>query len=169
MGWRCGLCNEEHDELPFAYGAEAPWRMLVPEDEFDDRVELHDSVCVIDGEHFFVRGKIELPVHGHAEPFQWSVWCSVSKDSFHRMMDMWEDPERVHAEPYFGWLSTSLPMYDPGTLNLKTKLHEREPGTIPLVELEPTDHPLAVEQREGISMERVEYFAHALLGHGRST
>jgi len=35
------------------------------------------------------------------------------------------------------------------------------------VELESTDHPLAVEQREGITMDRVQEIAEALL-HGNS-
>ena len=129
------------------------------------RVMLDDSLCVVDTQHFFVRGHIRLPIRDHDEPFAWSVWCSVCKESFGRMMKLWDDPDRVHAEPYFAWLSTHLPLYEPATLHLKTKLHEREPGTIPLVELEPTDHPLAVEQREGITMDRVKHIAHFVLGH----
>jgi hypothetical protein len=41
--------------------------------------------------------------------------------------------------------------------------HDGEPvGQRPLVELEPTDHPLAVEQREGITIARVQEFAELL-------
>ena len=43
----------------------------------------------------------------------------------------------------------------PDTLNLKTMVYLRNDGVRPSIELEPTDHPLAVEQREGISMTRV--------------
>ena len=59
---------------------------------------------------------------------------------------------------YFGWLSNSLPDY-PETLSLKTSVHTRDLGLRPLIELEPTDHPLAVEQREGITMARVRQIA----------
>ncbi|MBX2802541.1 MAG: DUF2199 domain-containing protein [Myxococcales bacterium] len=165
MRWQCALCGEAHDELPTVFGAEAPWRLLVPEAEFAQRVKLDDSVCVVDDEHFFMRGQIHLPIHAHDEPFIWSVWCSVSTDSFHRMIRTWDDPDRVKEPPVFGWLHTSLPLYEPDTLHLKTMLHEREPGVVPRVEVEPTDHPLAVEQRQGISMARVEEMAHILLGH----
>jgi hypothetical protein len=34
-----------------------------------------------------------------------------------------------------------------------------ELGIVPYIELEPTDHPLALEQREGITMERVKELA----------
>jgi hypothetical protein len=40
-------------------------------------------------------------------------------------------------------------------VNLKTMVHLRDNGLRPLVELEPTDHPLAVEQRTGITLECV--------------
>lgn len=52
-----------------------------------------------------------------------------------------------------GWLNVRLPY--PDTFNMKTNLHLRDDGQDPLVELEPTDHPLAVEQRNGITVDRV--------------
>jgi hypothetical protein len=60
-------------------------------------------------------------------------------------------------EPMFGWLSTSIPCY-PETINLKTMVHTRSVGVRPYIELEPTEHqhPLAIEQREGIAIERVK-------------
>lgn len=38
---------------------------------------------------------------------------------------------------------------------MKTMVHLRDNGIRPFIELEPTDHPLAVEQREGITVERL--------------
>jgi hypothetical protein len=49
---------------------------------------------------------------------------------------------------------TELPCY-PSTISLKTRVHLRNNGVRPFVELEPTDHPLAVEQRTGITAARV--------------
>ena len=45
------------------------------------------------------------------------------------------------------------------TTRLATNLHTQPVGTRPFIEVEPTDHPLAVEQREGITMARVRGFA----------
>lgn len=163
--WACGLCSEEHDELPTVYGAEAPWRQLgVQPEELEARAQLNADLCVIDGKHFFIRGHVELPIEGAHEPFAWSVWCSLSLASFERMMATWDDDDRDEAEPYFGWLCTALPTYS-STLHLKTHMVSRKPGLVPLVLLERTDHPLAVEQREGITMRRVEEIAHVVLGH----
>jgi hypothetical protein len=58
-----------------------------------------------------------------------------------------------------GWLMANLSCYEPSTLNLATVVHTRPVGLRPLVELEPTDHPLAVEQREGITLARVQEIA----------
>jgi hypothetical protein len=42
-------------------------------------------------------------------------------------------------------------------------VHLRSGGRRPAIELEPTDHPLAIEQREGISIARVEEIAAQLM------
>ena len=131
----------------------------------DDDSDLSSDQCVIKGEWFFVHGLIEIPVIDGDEPFSWGVWVSLSKENYDRMAELWDSPGREHEPPYFGWLSTQLPVYSPATLNLKTHLHTRPVGERPFIELEPTDHPLAVEQRLGITRARVAEFADILL-HG---
>lgn len=66
-------------------------------------------------------------------------------------------------KPYFGWLSTELALYSESTTNLKTNAHTRPGGKRPFIELEPTDHPLAVEQRAGITQDRIREIAIAVL------
>jgi hypothetical protein len=165
-GYQCRGCGEWHDELPLHYGAAAPLAYFgVPYDERDARCELNRDLCVIDGQHFFIVGNLEIPVTGlDDEKFSWDVWVSLSRDNFIRAHEVWNDPDRSSEPPYFGWLSTRLPGY-PDTINLKTHVHTREIGRRPFVELEPTDHPLAVEQRTGITWERVQEIAELVL-HG---
>jgi len=52
-----------------SYGAEAPayWEAIPPE-ERQARGELSSDQCVID-EHFFILGRLELPIVGEPEPF----------------------------------------------------------------------------------------------------
>jgi hypothetical protein len=47
-------------------------------------------------------------------------------------------------------------------------LHTREVGRRPSILLEPTDHPLAVEQRDGIPPHRMVEIAQAHLGDAAS-
>ncbi len=86
----------------------------------------------------------------------------MSEKSYTEMHQHWDDSERVRFGPYFGWLCTRLPEY-PDTMYLKTMVHQRAVGQRPTVELEPTDHPLALEQRHGISPERLRQIAEKLL------
>lgn len=164
-GFLCGKCGQFHTELPMDFGADAPAAYYsIPPAERDDRCELTSDLCMIDAREFFVRGCLEIPVIDGPRPFVWGVWTSLSEANFQRMARMWESPERENEPPFFGWLCTSLPLY-PDTLLLKTNIHTRPIGTRPSVELEPTEHPLALEQRNGITMDRVREIAGLLL-HG---
>jgi len=167
LGYRCSRCGQWHDEVPFAYGWNAPdyWD---PAFASQGRGILGEEQCIIrdddDRENFFVRGRIVLPVIDANDDFEWGVWTTLAKEDFDRMDALWDEEGRPTEPPYFGWLATELPLY-PTTLNLKTHVHQQPVEQRPLVELEPTDHPLAIEQREGITLARVHEIAEELL-HG---
>jgi hypothetical protein len=131
-----------------------PWLRL-SEAERESRGEISSDTCIIDGREFFVLGCLEIPLTGRSDIFNWLVWVSVSEKSFERIMDLWETDIRDGEPPFFGWLSNNIGVY-PDTFALKTNLYLRNHGARPYIDLEPTRHPLAVEQREGISLKRVE-------------
>ncbi|MGC4118455.1 MAG: DUF2199 domain-containing protein [Myxococcales bacterium] len=154
MTFRCKSCGAMHDigDISFGAGAPAVWDLLSDEEKRNS--ELGGEQCVIndrDGNtSFFVRACLLIPIQGE-EPknFDWGVWASLSEKSFLEMSEHWEDPERVRLGPYFGWLHTPIPCY-PDTMYLKTMVHHRAVGKRPVVVLEPTDHLLALHQRQGI-------------------
>jgi hypothetical protein len=153
----CASCGIGHRQVPLS------WRMVRP----DLEVPLEAFMFSRDGElcrvgtDCFILANIELPITGADQQFVWTCWVSLSQQSFERIHSLWERPDRESQEPAFGWLCSSLPTYDPSTLKLKTRVHIRSMGERPWVELECTNHPLAIEQREGISMERVAKIYHA--------
>lgn len=137
------------------FGAAAPLSYYaISEGERELRCDLGSDDCVIDEEFFFVRGCIEVPVHGYSEPFVWGVWASLSEENFRTWVQVFGENHRSHIGPFFGWLDAWLKPY-PDTMNLKTMVHLRDDGIRPYIALEPTEHPLAVEQRSGISVDRV--------------
>ena len=136
--------------------------LLVPAEERERRIELSADACVIDSRWFFVRGCLDIPVRDHEEPLSWGVWCSLSGDNFLRYGELHGQVTRAAGESFFGWLCSSLPGY-PDTLQLKTMVRVRPWPTRPYVELEPTSHPLAVEQREGITLDRVREIAEQIM------
>jgi len=151
----CVAARDAQPALPMCLGAAAPaaWYGL-PEAERATRAVLNADQCIIDDAYFFVLGRIVLPVADNPEPFEWLAWVSVSRDSFDKMGAAWDSAGRERQPPYFGWLQSDLP-YDVPTLDMKTSVQTMPVGERPLIALEPTDHPLAVEQRDGITMARV--------------
>jgi hypothetical protein len=165
MPFECRTCGETHDGPPPAVGFPVPDPLLaVPEEDRARRALLSSDQCVIDDEHYFVLGCLEIPVQGGTDPFVWMVWTSLSRASFRRASDLWTTEGRESEPPYFGWLSSRIPGY-PDTTNLKCLVHTRPVGERPFVELEPTDHPLAVDQRRGIPRDRLNALVERAL-HG---
>jgi hypothetical protein len=162
--FRCTTCGELHVGMP-TFAAEKPLSYFaVPEADRTSRCALGTDYCVIDGTDFFVRGCIELRVHGYPQPFVWGVWVSLSKQSYDQWERVFHESRRSHVGPFFGWLDAWLKPY-PDTMNLKTRVHLRDDGVRPYIELEPTDHPLAVEQMNGISTDRVAEIYSQMVHH----
>jgi len=170
-GYVCSICGQYHQGLPLKYGNPAPALFYtIPEKERGKRVLISSDQCEIRGKKlfdekaFFIAGNIDIPIIGTEDKFQWTVWVSLSKKNYQRAIELWNQAGREKEPPYFGWLSTLLPLsLYPDTLNLKTNLHTQPVGIRPFIELEPTDHPLSVEQRNGISWERVQEIAELVL------
>ena len=166
LRWKCFSCDEWHTGpcLDFSYDAPYYWRndaeSVTGESEtFGDyefpKSFIDEDICILNGEQFFVRGTIHLPIIGTAETFRWGVWGSLSRASFEKLMAMYEDPKRAELDPMFSWLSSQIEEYE-NTLSLKMYAHIQEPNQRPNFELEPTDHPLSQEYHHGITPERVK-------------
>jgi hypothetical protein len=157
--YRCDVCGQVHEGPPLSYGFGGPVAYYqVPKWLRWYRCFLTTDTCRIDEKHFFILGNIRIPIVGSEKSFSWIAWVSLSKENFQRALDLWETPGREKEQAYFGWLSNSIPGY-PETTNLKTMVHTQSVGTRPEIELERTEHPLACEQRNGISWERVKELA----------
>jgi hypothetical protein len=168
MKFKCATCGKLHDLSEISFGADAPVQWSLVTDGERARSELTPEQCVLEsseGRHFFVRACLEIPIKESGRNFTWGVWVSLSEKSFSEMSAHWDDPERTKLGPYFGWLCTKVPEY-PDTVFLKTHVHQRPVGFRPLVELEATDHPLAVHQREGIGPAEMEAIVARVLHPG---
>ena len=161
--WRCASCGETHDELPAAALRTPDVWFHANEQEQAEEFELTTDTCVWKDEHFFVRCVLRLPLADRQGTFDFGVWSTLSRDNFSRYMELYESPERTSLGPMFGWLSNALPGY-PDTINMKCHVFPSEPGDRPVIELEPTDHPLAVQQQVGIRFEDAVAYCHEHLG-----
>lgn len=151
--FQCRTCGADHEGAP-SFSSDAPiYYRWLSEEERTQRALLDSDTCVIEDREFFIRVCLEVPIHGFDDPFLWGVWVSLSQKNFTRYLETWDAPDE--GDCYFGWFSTFLPYY-PDPLNLKTYVHPRANGLRPWIELEPTDHPLAVDYHQGITLARAQ-------------
>ena len=162
MPFHCPTCGGEHEGLPdLAFDLPLAVQQI-PEAEWGARVGLvGDDLCILDDEHFFIRGIIEVPIHDHPERFGLNVWVSQEQDNFWTYVDHYESSE---IGPFFGWLSNALDYGGEPVINLKTMAHFRGGSLRPSIEIEPTGHPLARDQRDGITLDRAWEMVHHYLG-----
>jgi hypothetical protein len=162
FGYECTGCGQYHVGMP-SFGWDWPAHYLgVPEAEREQRIVLTPDACVIDSQWFYVRGCLDVPVHGHRDPFTWGAWVSMSHDDFLAYAELHDAVNREPGARFVGWLSTAIPGY-PDTTNMPAALNIRPWPTRPFIELKPTAHPLAVEQREGITPVRVQEIAERVM------
>ena len=120
--------------------------------------KLTSDTCVIDDEDFFIRGVIEIPIHDYPENFGFGVWVSQKRENFENYLANFDSG---NIGPFFGWLSTSISYYKDDTLSLKAMTHFRGQGKRPRIELEPTDHPIFIDQQEGITLKKAWEIVHS--------
>jgi hypothetical protein len=162
-GFTCATCGHHHEELPLCFGAEVPeYYYSVPVAERDSRIEMTEDWCIVDEAHFFIRGRIEIPITDYSESLVWNVWTSLSEENFERSQELWHDPLRVQEKPYFGWLQTEIPGYE-YTLNCRTWVHTQPVGIIPQVVVFGDNHPLTQDQQNGITLERAKQIVELVL------
>jgi len=158
-GFKCAACGEIHNDLPHVVADRPVQYWDVPEGERDSRIILTEDTCEIDNEHFFVRGVIEIPVHHYAPGFGFGVWVSHKRENYQTYLN---NPDSADIGPFFGWLCTIIKFYERDTQLLKTMAHYRGNGLRPSIVLEPeSDHPLALDQREGITLEKAWQIVHS--------
>jgi hypothetical protein len=163
MTYKCSTCGETHDGLPDIGDDKPYYWYTIPEAERSSRAELTGDTCVIDGEDYFIRGVLYVPVHDYHRDFGFGVWVSQKKENFYAYLN---NPDSDQVGPYFGWLSSEINFYEESTLNLKTMAHFVGGGKRPTIEVEPSAHPLAVDQGEGITLARAWEIVHFYMSDG---
>jgi len=167
--WRCVGCDGvHHGLLDLAAFAPDPWPGDDRREENSDlRLDgdfLSEDFCVIDGCYFFVRGVLEIPVHGFAEKFGFGCWSTLSRPNFDKYVDGFDGGNFADWGPWSGWLGNQLADYigtDPEALWVYPQADRQRPT----FRVQDPEHPLAIDQEEGITPERLlEIFEQ--YGHG---
>lgn len=164
----CPCCGKAIVGLP-DLGYEAPaFYSDLPEAERAQRATLTSDLCAVDDEFFFIRALCQVPIEAAEQDFGWGVWVSLSQENYRRYKESFHDSDQSNLGAMFGWFSNRLPDY-PDTLSLQTTVVPQDGNQRPLVYINDVhaDHPLFVEQREGISQAKLaKIYAENLCGGG---
>ncbi len=162
----CEECGALHRGSP-SFSYREPFLYFdIPEAERARRIVIDDDCCTIDNEVFFIRGILEIPIDGAAEPFLWGLWVSQSADSFERYRDSFDRDQA--GDSRFGWLAVTMPAYGrsgPGESleNLACDVLWQGTDARPLIALHEGDHPLCRDFKAGISWDRAIEIARQIM------
>ena len=162
MGFTCDVCGETHagETRDIRMGLPQPI-FLLDEDEREQRSLVSDDSAVLHGENgdrFFVRALLELPIAGEDGYFGYGAWIEVSEPDFAALRELWDDDDGWRSEPVAGKLANELSPYA-FTEGLSLRIRLRDVELLPLVELQDGEHELVRAQRYGISPHRAHQLA----------
>lgn len=157
--WQCASCDEWH-EWPFDLAAFAPDPWQGPE-EYEhngalrlDGDFLSEDFCVLGGDHFLIRAVLTIPVIGLDEHFGFGCWSTLSRANFEKYLEGFDSIRPVQEELWSGWLCNQLADFvgvDPIALWVQLRPGRQRP----LLWVQDDDHPLAIAQTDGISVEHL--------------
>jgi hypothetical protein len=167
--WRCSICGMWHSglfDLACDHPESWPGGDKVPNEEMTwDLTSLCEDFCIVNGEHFFIRCVLDFPIVGApGERFGFGVWSAVREVDFVAYSKIFDDDEPGPAGPWLGRVANTLKGY-PETFNLKCKLYPQQNRRRPLGVIDRVRHPIRVEQRDGITFDRILEL-YDLNGHG---
>jgi len=154
-GYSCEICGRFHagQYISLAFDSPDPYARLTESGK--SHAYLGTDDCVVGGDEYYLRAIIELPIIEVNEVFLWGAWVRVWQKDYEEFVDHFQVRGREEMiGPYKGRLANNLPGYESGTLNLKCSVQIAPVGSRPILLIDEPDHPLAHEQRKGISLKR---------------
>ena len=161
----CAICGRRHAPLEPTVGYVKPAAFfVVPAAERAARVKINTDLCSIDDRFFLIRGVARVPYTDVADDhFEWGLWAQVSESAFRRALELWE-VDGSGEPPFDGLVSAEPPGYD-GLMDHPCKVQLIDATQRPLITLEPSDHLMCREQRDGITRRRMHEIQHVAFPH----
>lgn len=154
----CPQCGKVHGELPLDLAYLRPADVFkIPESQRGKRIRINEDLCIIDDHEFYIRGILVLPIRNTEKRFAWGVWARVSEADYQRYLKLWDVDSVEGEEPFAGKLSGGVKFYPDSDL-LDVTVHLQPNNQRPLFKVISSEHLLGVDQRAGITMDKVHQF-----------
>jgi hypothetical protein len=161
--YKCSICGKIHDEQPMDIGYQKPADYFkIPPDGREKRIKLSSDLCSIDDSEFYIRGILALPIKDSTKEFRWGVWIRVQESDFKRHIELWDGNIPPDEPALVGYLSGGAKDYEDSD-TLEVKVHLQPGNQRPRFEVVSDQHPLGIDQRNGITMAKAHSFAEPLL------
>lgn len=163
----CSCCGEALTGLPLDISIGYPDRIMIMSDADKVKYVSSPSRSMLNwrNKEFFIRGLIEIPILETENYFCYGAWTQVSKKDYKKFLKAWvkskreDDTVKEHIYGHFACMM--IPILYPDAYGLQVAICDRSDRAAGFV-LEPTEHPLSLEQHNGITMERVHEIVRAL-------
>ena len=155
----CSICGRTHDRFgALVMPSPDPWLALT---EAQRRGGLCDSdLCRTPDGRNFVFAILEMPLVGGPQPaIEFGVWAALGEDDLRRYYETYNDRDQSKIGALSGTLANEIEGFA-GSFGLKATVLPQDRGERPLLKLASADHPLAVAQREGVSVHKVLEIIH---------
>lgn len=110
--------------------------------------------CVLDDARYFIAGTLPILVQGRTELFKIGTWAEVDAASFNGLLHQARQPTDAG---YSGTIANELSP-EPGSNGLKVSIRVSSVNELPEFYLDPTEHPLAQDQADGITPQRASAY-----------
>lgn len=155
----CSVCGGTHPlesiEIMFRLPDEAATLLAQKQEE---RVQANEDLCAIDGERFFVRAVLPLPVVSRTHPYNIGIWVELDRASLERIGVLWNDPNQSSEPPFSVRIANEIPSAG-GSCGTAATLQLTGPTTRPNVLASPANVRLYEEQANGITAHRASEYS----------
>lgn len=124
----------------------------IPADERASQAKWTTDLCQL-GERYFIRGFLPIPFTERAGSYGWGVWVEVGSSAFERYVALY-DQDASQEPQVSGHLANRVPVHE-GSLGLSVLIQFESNTNRPTITFPAgSQHPFALEQREGINEAR---------------
>lgn len=163
---KCSVCGGEHDlhQMEPSYRMPDPVLSVPPEDRAHCVMHSADWAVMRDRDdtwrRYFVRVLMPFDVAGWQEQCCWGVWVEISAGDYDTIGRSWREPEQDRTRAFAAQLANSLRGYELGE-GLTGVLRLTGAETLPTFHFaDDVLHPLAQQQRSGVTVADVERWLH---------
>ena len=157
----CPICGGSHERIgALVMPAPDPWLALAEPARAGGFCDA--DLCRTPDGRGFVFAVLETPLVGGPQPsVEFGLWAALGEDDFRRYYETYNDLDQSKLGPLAASLANGIDGFA-GSFGLKATLLPQDQGGRPLLKLQPSDHPLAVAQREGMPMAKVLDIIHGV-------